>query len=84
MSDSVPERAFYLGSPLIPNIMSLPVPITAACGYGAAPVFTHHVSGRTPSGCLLLQATLRGVVWVERRPVQFRTITGIHRPALGE
>ena len=44
----------------------------------------HHVSGRTPSGCLLLQATLRGVVSVERRPVQFRTITGIHRPALGE
>ena len=24
----------------------------------------HHVSGRTPSGCLLLQATLRGVVWL--------------------
>ena len=44
----------------------------------------HHVSGRTPSGCLLLQATLRGVVLVERRPVQFRTIAGIHRPALGE
>ena len=44
----------------------------------------HHVAGRTPSGCLLLQTTLRGVVWVERRPVQFRTITGIHRPAPGE
>ena len=40
--------------------------------------------GRTPSGCLLLQTTLRGVVWVERRPVQFRTIAGIHRPAPGE
>jgi len=44
----------------------------------------HHVSGRTPSGCLLLQTTLRGVVLIERRPVQFRTIAGIHRPALGE
>jgi hypothetical protein len=60
---SVPgSRAVYLGSPLIPHIMSLPVPITAACGYGAVPAFTHHVSGWTPSGCLLLQTTLRGVV----------------------
>jgi hypothetical protein len=42
--------------------MSLPVAITAACGYGAVPVFTHHVAGRTSSGCLLLQTTLRGVV----------------------
>ena len=44
----------------------------------------HHVTGRTPSGCLLLQTTLCGVVLVERKPVQFRTITGIHRLAPGE
>ena len=70
---SVPgSRAVYLGSPLIPQ------------HHGGSNTSRHHVSGRTSSGCLLLQTTLRGVVWVERRPVQFRTIAGIHRPALGE
>jgi len=79
----------HLGSPLIPHIMSLPVPIfkvgqASSLSSCFIPVFTHHVAGRTPSGCLLLQATLREVVLFERRPVQFRTIAGIHRPAPGE
>ena len=32
VSDSVPERAFYLGSPLIPNIMALEYIAPSCCG----------------------------------------------------
>ena len=69
---SVPgSRAVYLGSPLIPNIMALEYIAPSCCG--ADSLGLSAVADDTPWGGML-----------ERKPVQFRTITGIHRPALGE
>ncbi len=65
------SRAVYLGRPLIPHIMALEY-IAPSC-FGVDSLGLSAVADNTPWGGM-----------VERKPVQFRTIAGIHRPALGE